>query len=64
MPSSGRGSFTSRSPLFGCNLDQYDQLVEEKLALSPALATSSRSGARVVAPLAGEILADAGAVAS
>jgi probable LLM family oxidoreductase len=33
----GRGSFTESFPLFGLNLDDYEQLFEEKLALFAAL---------------------------
>jgi len=40
----GRGSFTESFPLFGYDLDQYEKLFEEKLALFVALLHANESG--------------------
>jgi probable LLM family oxidoreductase len=40
----GRGSFTESFPLFGYNLDDYDVLFEEKLAIFAALRDADRTG--------------------
>ena len=40
----GRGSFTESFPLFGFDLDDYDELFEEKLDLFAALRDADRTG--------------------
>src|SRR4051812_22499282 len=42
----GRGSFTESFPLFGLELDQYEQLFEEKVNLFSKLLVKSRSRGR------------------
>jgi probable LLM family oxidoreductase len=43
----GRGSFIESFPLFGYQLDQYEKLFEEKLALFVALLQADRTGEEV-----------------
>jgi probable LLM family oxidoreductase len=56
----GRGSFIESFPLFGYQLDQYETLFEEKLALYAALLKADRTGEGVTwrgktrAPLVGQ----------
>jgi probable LLM family oxidoreductase len=56
----GRGSFIESFPLFGFDLEQYEELFEEKLSLYAAVVEADRSGASVQwrgttrAPLAGQ----------
>jgi probable LLM family oxidoreductase len=40
----GRGSFTESFPLFGFNLDDYEELFEDKLSLFSALLINDRNG--------------------
>jgi probable LLM family oxidoreductase len=40
----GRGSFTESFPLFGLDLDQYNELFEEKLSLYAAVVEQDRTG--------------------
>jgi len=43
----GRGSFTESFPLFGLDLDQYNELFEEKLSLYAAVLEQDRTGEAV-----------------
>src|SRR5512143_1314351 len=43
----GRGSFTESFPLFGFDLDDYDRLFEEKLAIFAAIRDAGRTGEAV-----------------